>query len=48
MHNSPIYYICQIIANVLASAAEAQLSEMFQNIMMGILVRVTLLDLGHT
>ena len=46
-HNAPIYCFCQILKNVLASAAEAELSAMFENVMMGIVIRSILLDLGH-
>ena len=45
--NGSIYCFCQILKNDLASAAEAELSAMFENVMMGIIIRATLQDIGH-
>ena len=47
MHNAPIYLLCQILKNVLASASEAELAAMFENAQMGAIIRATLWDLGH-
>ena len=45
--NAPFYCFCQILKNVLASAAEAELSALFENIMKGIIFRNTLIEMGH-
>ena len=47
MHNAPIHVLCQILKNVLASASEVELAEMFENAQMGAIIRATLWDLGH-
>ena len=45
--NAPFYCFCQILKNVLVSAAEAELIALFEKIMKGIIFRKTLIDMVH-
>ena len=42
VHNAAIHILCEILKNVLASASEAELAEMFKNAQMGAIIRATL------
>ena len=46
-HNGPIYCFCQVLKNILSSAAEAETSAMFKNVMQGIIIRTILADLNR-
>jgi hypothetical protein len=46
-HNRPIYCFCQVLKNALSSAAEAEMSAMFENVMQGIIIRTILAHLNH-
>ena len=46
-HNGPIYCFCQVLKNVLSSAAEAEMSAMFENVMQETIIQTILTDLQH-
>jgi hypothetical protein len=46
--NGPVHTTCQIMRNVLASAAEAKIGALFLNGQEALPIRVTLNELGHT
>jgi hypothetical protein len=45
--NGPLHITCQIMRNVLASAAEAEIGALFLNGQEALPIRVTLAELGH-
>jgi hypothetical protein len=45
--NGPIHTVCQILRNVMASAAEAEVGALFVNAQDAVPIRNTLIELGH-
>ena len=47
LFNGPIYVLAKIIKNVMASAAEAEVTGLFMNAQQAVPMRLTLKDMGH-
>ena len=45
--NGPLYIVCNILKNVVASAAEAELAALFHNAQEAVILRTTLEEMGH-
>ena len=45
--NGPLFIVCNILKNVVASAAEAELAALFHNAQEAVILRTTLEEIGH-